>query len=61
MVMSGQLHDPATSTHGRIPARAHWIWDWVGNRVDLDAWEKGQVSCLYWEPAHNFLEVQSEA
>ena len=40
------------------PRRTFWIWDWEGNRVDMDVWEKGQIPCLYWAPTHNLLGVQ---
>jgi hypothetical protein len=36
MVMSGQLHAPATLPQGKAPG-THWVGDWVGPRAVLDA------------------------
>jgi hypothetical protein len=44
MEVSGQLHVPATLRHRERAIGTHWIGNWMGLRIALDAVEKREFS-----------------
>jgi len=45
MEVGGQLHAPAALPTGERVPGTHWIRDWVGPRVGLDAVVKRDILC----------------